>query len=79
MKVDPKFKAMLENRDVNNLTTAIIFGFATFNFFNTVGTMLIGDWFGAGSRWAWSSFWTALVVYGLLMIVAMWVHSMAKD
>jgi hypothetical protein len=70
---------MLSNSAVNNLSTAVIFGFATFNFFNSVGSMLFGDWFNSGGAWAWSSFWTDLVVYVVLIIVAWWVNSMAKN
>ena len=69
---------MLKNERVNNLTTAVIFGFATFNFFNSVGGMLFGDWFSSGEAWAWSAFWTSLVVYAVLIVVAWWVNSMAK-
>lgn len=69
---------MLKNSNVNNYATAIIFGFATFNFFNQVGSMLFGDWFKAGAVWSWHTFWAELVVYVLLIIVAWWVNSMAK-
>ncbi|MBI4034671.1 hypothetical protein HY380_02100 [Candidatus Saccharibacteria bacterium] len=72
------FSKMLKNANVNNYATAIIFGFATFNFFNSVGSMLFGDWFDTGSAWAWGEFWTSLVVYVVLFFVAWWVNSMAK-
>lgn len=70
-----EFNKMLKDSNVNNLTTAVIFGFATFNFFNSVGSMLFGDLFDAGEAWAWKAFWTALVVYVVLIVVAWWVNS----
>lgn len=72
------FNKMLKNERVNNLTTAVIFGFATFGFFSSVGTMIFGDLFDTGATWAWKVFWTELVVYLVLIFVAWWVNSMSK-
>ena len=74
-----EFNKMLKNQNVNNLSTAVIFGFGTFNFFNTVAGMLFGDLFDTGAAWAWKAFWTALLVWLVLIIVAWWVNSMAKS
>ncbi len=73
-----EFNKMFKNQNVNNYATAIIFGFATFNFFNTIGTMIFGDVLDAGSAWVWKAFWVSLCVYLLLILVAWWVNSMAK-
>lgn len=74
-----EFNKMLKNQNVNNYATAVIFGFATFNFFNTVGSMLFGDLFNTGPSWVWKSFFTELVVYVLIVLVAWYVNSMAKN
>ena len=58
----------------DNLVVAVIFGFATFNFWNTVAGMLFGDWFNTGGAWSWSTLWTALAVYVVLILVAWWVN-----
>ncbi len=74
-----QFNKMLSNSNVNNVATAFIFGYATYNFFNTVGQMLFGDLFNSLGQWVWRVFWTQLCVYVLLILVAWWVHTMAKN
>ena len=67
-----------DNKTVNNYTVAVVSGFAVFNFFQSVGHMLFGDWFGTRDSWSWSEFWTDLVVLIVLLFVAMWINSRAK-
>lgn len=69
---------LLGNKTVNNLTVAVISGFAIFNFLNSVGTMLFGDWFGSAGSWSWSEFWTDLVVVLIILLVATWISRQAK-
>lgn len=73
-----EFNKMLKNQTVNNLATAFIFGGATLSFFNSVGSTLFGDLFDNGSVWVWKSFFTELVVYVVLILVAWWVNSQAR-
>ena len=70
---------MIGNSTVNNLATAFIFAGATLSFFTYVFNTLFGDLFNTGPTWEWKGFFTALVVYVLLVVVAWWVHSQARS
>jgi len=73
-------KMLWDNNAVNNLTVAVVSGFAVFTFFSAVGGMLFGDWFGGqGTRWSWREFWVDLAVLVVLLFVAMFINSQAKD
>ncbi len=74
-----EFNKMLKNQTVNNLATAFIFGGATLSFFSSVGSMLFGNLFKSGSVWVWKAFFTELVVYVVLVLVAWCVNRMAKS
>lgn len=69
---------MLKNQTVNNLATAFIIGGASINFFNTFGHMLFGSVLSTGETWVWKTFFTELLVYLLIVVVAWWVNSQAK-
>jgi hypothetical protein len=73
-----EFNKMLSNTAVNNLATAVIFGFATVSFFSGVANMLFGDLLDSGGTWVWKTFFTELIVYAVLVVVAWWVNSQAK-
>lgn len=73
-------KNVLQNKAVNNLTVAVILGFATINFVSTVVGPLVGNLFDSASAqtWAWNEFWTALVMYLVFWVVAGAVNSQAE-
>lgn len=70
---------MLKNQTVNNLATAFIFGGAALGFFTGVGNMLFGSLLSNGTVWEWKSFFIELLVFILLVVVAWWVNSQAKQ
>lgn len=67
------------NRAVNNLTVAVVSGFAVVNFVGSVAGRIFGDIFGSSSLgWSWDQFWTDLLVFAVLLLAAWWVNSMSK-
>lgn len=75
-------KMLWDNKAVNNLTVAVVSGFAVFTFFSNVAGMLFNDLFGStttSANWSWSQFWVDLAVLVVLLFVAMWISSQAKD
>ncbi len=74
-------KELLSDKLINSLTVAILIGFSTLSFINSVGSMAMNYWFKTGSstQWVWKVFWGYAILYAIALIVARFIRTLENE
>ena len=71
-------KETLKDKNVNDLTTAVILGTSIFSFANYFGTSLSRAFFEPGYSWSWDRFFTQIIILIFGIAAGVGVHYKLK-